>query len=99
MLPIDGELLRTAALSGWDGAVIRKLGQQGGESLYNPKTYTPQRQALILRLLDRKLVEKIEREKIERDGREYIRLTDFGRNALTQIELADRNAKERVVRA
>lgn len=94
MLPIDGELLRTAALSGWDGAVIRKLGQQGGESLYNPKTYTPQRQALILRLLDRKLVEKI-----ERDGREYIRLTDFGRNALTQIELADRNAKERVVRA
>jgi hypothetical protein len=93
-LPIDGGLLRTAALSGWDVAVIRKLGQQGGESLYNPKTYTPQRQALILRLLDRKLVEKI-----ERDGREFIRLTDFGRNALTQIELADRNAKERVVRA
>lgn len=91
--PIDGGLLRTAALSAWDVAVIRKLGQQGGESQYNPAAYPAERRALILRLIDRNLVAKV-----TRDGRDYIRLTDFGRNALTQIEQADRNARERQIR-
>lgn len=92
--PIDGGLLQAAALTAWDVAVIRTLGRQGGESLYNPATYPPQRQALILRLIDRKLIEKI-----VHDGRDFVRLTDFGRNALAQIEISDRNAKERIIHA
>lgn len=91
--PIDGGLLRTAALSAWDVAVLRKLGETG-ESLYNPSTYPPQRQALILRLIDRNLLEKI-----TRDGRDFVRLTSYGANALDQIKASDRNAKERVIRA
>lgn len=94
MRPIDGGLLRTAALSAWDVAALRKLGETGGESLYNPSTYPPQRQALILRLIDRNLVEKI-----TRDGRDFVRLTSFGANALDQIKVTDRNAKERVIRS
>jgi hypothetical protein len=92
--PVDGELLRVASLSTWDVEMIRRLTKSGGESLYNPATYPPQRRALIERLLDRRLIEKI-----ERDGRAFVRLTDFGRHAATEIELADRNAAARVIRA
>ena len=79
---IDLGLLRQVALTAFDVNTIKVLMKTGGEALWNASIVKPETKAMIQLMIDKKLIEMVERP-LEPTK---IRLTDIGRSAAAQIE-------------
>lgn len=92
-MSVDAKFLRDLATAGQPEQIpltvaeiqtVAFLAKNGGELEWHPEYAKPQSRALVQRLIDKRLVELI-----DRDGRTCMRLSDRGRYTATQIDAMD----------
>lgn len=88
---VDLGLVRHVELTSFDVNTIKVMLRTGGECEWIPTQAKPETRALIERMIDRKIVERIE----ESPGRFRLRLTEgIGRACATQILAMDKQAAQ-----